>query len=102
MSAQEHIDTSLDTLIHQIAEYRLPIVFVNILVQQLGAPVPGYPMLMITGALAARGELNGWRCSRGAFVLFDALGAAIRVVVGLALGCRSNRSRRCSPAVSGR
>jgi membrane protein DedA with SNARE-associated domain/rhodanese-related sulfurtransferase len=48
----------LDTLIHLIAEYGLLVVFVNILVQQLGAPVPGYPMLLITGALAARGELN--------------------------------------------
>jgi len=48
----------LDTLIRLIAEFGLLVVFVNILVQQLGAPVPGYPMLMITGALAARGELN--------------------------------------------
>lgn len=48
----------LDTLIGLIAEYGLLVVFVNILVQQLGAPVPGYPMLMITGALAARGELG--------------------------------------------
>ena len=57
-SSQEQIDSSLDTLIRLIAEYGLLVVFVNILVQQLGAPVPGYPMLMITGALAARGELN--------------------------------------------
>lgn len=48
----------MDTLIRLIADYGLLVVFVNILVQQLGAPVPGYPMLLITGALAARGELN--------------------------------------------
>jgi membrane protein DedA with SNARE-associated domain/rhodanese-related sulfurtransferase len=48
----------LDTLIRLIAEYGLLFVFVNILVEQLGAPVPGYPMLMLTGALAARGELS--------------------------------------------
>jgi len=48
----------LDTLIRLIAEYGLLAVFVNILVQQLGAPVPGYPLLMVTGALAARGELD--------------------------------------------
>jgi len=154
----------LDTLIRLIAEYGLLVVFVNILVQQLGAPVPGYPILLITGALAARGELNvlallgtavaacliadstwyaigarsgrrvlrtlcrislspdgcvrqtesiftrfgapsllvakfipgfasvatalagAMRISRGAFLLFDALGAAIWVGVGLALG----------------
>jgi len=57
--SHELIDTSLDTLIRLIAEYGLLVVFVNILVQQLGAPLPGYPMLMITGALAARGELDG-------------------------------------------
>ena len=49
---------ALDTLIRLIAEYGLLFVFVNILVQQLGAPVPGYPLLMVTGALASRGELN--------------------------------------------
>lgn len=48
----------MDTLIRLIAEYGLLVVFINILVQQLGAPLPGYPMLMVTGALAARGELN--------------------------------------------
>jgi membrane protein DedA with SNARE-associated domain/rhodanese-related sulfurtransferase len=42
-------------------------VFLNILIEQLGAPVPGYPMLMITGALAARGEFN----------LFALLGTAV-------------------------
>ncbi|MES2992092.1 MAG: DedA family protein/thiosulfate sulfurtransferase GlpE [Pseudomonadota bacterium] len=48
----------MDTLIRLIAEYGLLFVFANILLQQLGAPLPGYPMLMVTGALAARGELN--------------------------------------------
>jgi membrane protein DedA with SNARE-associated domain/rhodanese-related sulfurtransferase len=48
----------LDTLIRLIADYGLLFVFINILVQQLGAPVPGYPMLMVTGALAARGQAN--------------------------------------------
>ncbi|MBC8058473.1 MAG: VTT domain-containing protein, partial [Rhizobiales bacterium] len=49
----------MDTLIRLIADYGLLVVFVNILLQQLGAPLPGYPTLMITGALAARGELSG-------------------------------------------
>ena len=48
----------LDTLIRLIAEYGLLFVFVTILVQQLGAPVPAYPLLMVTGALAARGQLS--------------------------------------------
>lgn len=48
----------MDTLIRLIADYGLLFVFVNILLQQLGAPVPGYPILMVTGALAARGQLH--------------------------------------------
>ncbi|MDO9352751.1 MAG: VTT domain-containing protein, partial [Solirubrobacteraceae bacterium] len=48
----------MDTLIRLIADYGLLVVFVNILAQQLGAPLPGYPTLMLTGALAARGELD--------------------------------------------
>lgn len=48
----------MDTLIHLIAQYGLLFVFANVLLQQLGAPVPGYPMLMLTGALAARGQIN--------------------------------------------
>jgi len=49
---------TLDTLIRLIADYGLLVVFVNILAQQLGAPVPSYPVLMVTGALASRGEQN--------------------------------------------
>ena len=48
----------MDTVIHLIAQYGLLFVFINILAVQLGAPLPGYPMLMVTGALAARGELS--------------------------------------------
>jgi membrane protein DedA with SNARE-associated domain/rhodanese-related sulfurtransferase len=57
----------LDTLIHVISEYGLMFVFLNILLVQLGAPVPGYPMLMVTGALAARGQFN----------VFELLGTAV-------------------------
>jgi membrane protein DedA with SNARE-associated domain/rhodanese-related sulfurtransferase len=48
----------VDVLIRLISEYGLLFVFVNILVQQLGVPLPAYPVLMITGALAARGQFN--------------------------------------------
>jgi membrane protein DedA with SNARE-associated domain/rhodanese-related sulfurtransferase len=48
----------VDLLIRLISEYGLLFVFFNILAQQLGAPLPSYPVLMLTGALAARGQLN--------------------------------------------
>ena len=57
----------MDLLIRLIAEYGVLFVFVNILVEQLGAPLPAYPVLMITGALAARGQLN----------VFELLGTAV-------------------------
>ena len=48
----------MDLLIRLISEYGLVFVFFNILAQQLGAPLPSYPVLMVTGALASRGQLN--------------------------------------------
>jgi membrane protein DedA with SNARE-associated domain/rhodanese-related sulfurtransferase len=53
-----HRDRIVDLLIRLIAEYGLLFVFANILIEQLGVPLPAYPVLMLTGALAARGELN--------------------------------------------
>ncbi|OWY29485.1 DedA family protein/thiosulfate sulfurtransferase GlpE [Herbaspirillum robiniae] len=45
----------METLYHLIEQYGLLLVFVNVLVEQLGAPVPAYPTLIITGALAQTG-----------------------------------------------
>lgn len=46
----------METLYHLIEQYGLLIVFFNVLVEQLGAPVPAYPTLIITGALAQAGR----------------------------------------------
>jgi membrane protein DedA with SNARE-associated domain/rhodanese-related sulfurtransferase len=35
-----------------IEQYGLAVVFANVLIEQLGAPIPAYPTLVITGALA--------------------------------------------------
>nr|WP_198981432.1 DedA family protein/thiosulfate sulfurtransferase GlpE [Herbaspirillum sp. ASV7] len=48
----------METLYHLIEQYGLLIVFVNVLVEQLGAPVPAYPTLIITGALAQGGRYS--------------------------------------------
>lgn len=48
----------METLYHLIEQYGLLIVFVNVLVEQLGAPVPAYPTLIITGALAQTGQYS--------------------------------------------
>jgi membrane protein DedA with SNARE-associated domain len=41
----------------RIAAYGVPFVFANILVEQLGLPVPAYPALVVAGALAADGRI---------------------------------------------
>lgn len=41
-----------------IAQYGLLLVFLNVLVEQAGAPVPALPTLVVAGALAASGQLS--------------------------------------------
>lgn len=48
----------MDHLLALLEQYGLSIVFLNVLVEQLGAPIPAYPTLVITGALAERGDYS--------------------------------------------
>jgi len=41
-----------------IAQYGLALVFANVLLEQLGMPIPAIPTLIVAGALAAEGELS--------------------------------------------
>ena len=41
-----------------IEHYGLAAVFVNVLVEQLGVPIPAYPTLVITGALSSRSDYS--------------------------------------------
>jgi len=45
------------TIIELIAEYGVLLVFLNVLVEQAGAPVPAVPTLVVAGALASAGKL---------------------------------------------
>src|SRR5437016_12765252 len=45
-------------LIPLLSQYGLAIVFANVLIEQLGIPVPAVPTLVIAGALAAEGKLS--------------------------------------------
>jgi len=47
-----------ELLIH-LARYGLPLVFLNVLLEQLGLPVPAFPTLIAAGALAAQGSISG-------------------------------------------
>ena len=41
-----------------IGQYGLALVFLNVLVEQIGLPLPAVPTLVVAGALAAAGELS--------------------------------------------
>lgn len=43
---------------HLIVEYGLLVVFVTVLLEQLGVPLPAYPVLLVSGALASRGDTS--------------------------------------------
>ncbi len=46
----------MNTILHWLAEYGLGVVFLNVWVEQLGLPVPAYPVLVVTGALSVEGR----------------------------------------------
>jgi membrane protein DedA with SNARE-associated domain len=45
-------------LIWLITQYGLPIVAVNVFVDQIGLPVPAMPTLILAGAIAATGAIG--------------------------------------------
>lgn len=48
----------MQEIIRLIAQYGLALVFANVLVEQLGLPIPAIPTLVVAGALAADGRLS--------------------------------------------
>jgi len=50
-----------------IAQYGLLLVFGNVLIEQIGLPIPAAPTLVIAGALAVEGKLSAWATFGAAF-----------------------------------
>ena len=48
----------MDLLSHWLADHGLTLVFFNVLLAQLGAPLPAYPILIATGAMSVHGGLS--------------------------------------------
>lgn len=48
----------IQELLLLLVQYGLPLVFLNVLLEQIGLPVPAIPTLVIAGALAAEGKLS--------------------------------------------
>jgi membrane protein DedA with SNARE-associated domain/rhodanese-related sulfurtransferase len=49
----------MEAALAQLSQYGVWFVFVNVLLQQLGLPIPAVPTMMVAGALAAGGHMNG-------------------------------------------
>src|SRR5215211_5840033 len=77
----------MDTLLALIQQYGLAFVFVNVLMLQAGLPVPAYPTLIITGALATRGG-----ASLPALVVVAVVAALIADLAWYAAGRRFGNS----------
>ena len=48
----------MDNLVRVIGEFGLLAVFLNVLLDEGGLPLPDYPLLAVAGALAAQGQLS--------------------------------------------
>jgi membrane protein DedA with SNARE-associated domain/rhodanese-related sulfurtransferase len=49
---------SMDAIAHALAQHGLSLVGLNVLLQQLGMPIPAVPTMMLAGAMATAGRLN--------------------------------------------
>ncbi len=70
-----------------IAQYGLALVFANVLLEQIGLPIPAVPTLIVAGALAAEGKLSALAIFGVAFVACS-IGDAIWYVAGRRYGRR--------------
>src|SRR5260370_33517045 len=48
----------MSKLVHLILRYGIPLVWVNVFLEQIGAPVPAMPTLIVAGAVARDGEMS--------------------------------------------
>ncbi len=58
-------------LTNAVLTYGMPLVFVIVLLEQLGAPIPAIPVLVVAGALAMDRDFSAWQ------VLLVAIGASL-------------------------
>lgn len=74
-------------LIEQLALYGIVFVFLNVFLEQVGAPIPAVPTLVLAGALAADGRLSAPMCLVSA-VLAATLADVVWFAAGRAKGRR--------------
>src|SRR5262245_25945349 len=76
----------MDELAHQVGRYGVPLIFLNVFAEQVGLPIPATPVLILSGALAASGEMSA------SLALLAALSASLAADTGwFVLGRRHGR-----------
>ena len=80
----------MQEIIQLIAQYGLALVFANVLVEQLGLPVPAIPTLIIAGTLAAEGKFSALAVFGIAFIACT-IADALWYVAGRLYGRRVTR-----------
>jgi membrane protein DedA with SNARE-associated domain/rhodanese-related sulfurtransferase len=73
-----------------IGQYGLLLVFGNVLIEQIGLPIPALPTLVIAGALAVEGKLSAWATFGAAFVACT-IGDGVWYLAGRVYGRRVMR-----------
>ena len=48
----------MTSLVHYVLQYGVSLIFINVLLEQLGAPVPAVPALIVAGALSGDGKMS--------------------------------------------
>lgn len=55
-------------LFHLVIHYGIPLIFVNVFLEQIGAPIPAVPTLIVAGALSRNGQMSSTHVLVAAFV----------------------------------
>ncbi|HJT18162.1 MAG TPA: sulfurtransferase, partial [Thermoanaerobaculia bacterium] len=55
-------------LVHLVITYGVPLVFLNVFLEQLGVPVPAIPTLIVAGALSRENQISSTRVMIAAIV----------------------------------
>ena len=50
----------MEQIILWLEQYGLAVVFLNVVLEQIGLPIPAYPVLILTGALSFNGQYSAW------------------------------------------
>src|SRR3954470_17601288 len=80
----------MQDLVGLVTHYGLALIFINVLVEQIGLPVPAVPTLIVAGALAAGGQLSALAVL-GVAVVASAIGDGVWYAPGRLYGRRVMR-----------